>query len=88
MFSSKKYSEHDPLAPSSDEANETLKLMGQYTSEVKEFTDERIKEIINEFAVATELSLRAGFDGIEFHAAHKYLFQQFYSQHFNKRTDD
>ena len=84
----KKYSEHEPLAPSADVANETLKLMGQYTSEVKEFTDERIKEIINEFAVATELSLRAGCDGIEFHAAHKYLFQQFYSQHFNKRTDD
>ena len=62
--------------------------MGQYTTEVKEFTDERIKDIIDEFARGTELSLKAGFDGIELHAANKYLFQQFYSPHFNKRTDD
>ena len=78
----------DPLAPSAEVANATLKEMGQYTTEVKEFTDERIKEIIDEFARGTELSLKAGFDGIELHAANKYLFQQFYSPHFNKRTDD
>ena len=84
----KQYSGIDPLAPSAEVANATLKEMGQYTTEVKEFTDERIKEIINEFARGTELSLKAGFDGIELHAANKYLFQQFYSPHFNKRTDD
>ena len=76
------------MAPSAEVANETLKSMGQYTTEVKEFTDERIKEIIKEFAYASELSIKAGFDGIEFHAANKYLFQQFYSPHFNKRNDD
>ena len=76
------------MAPSAEVANETLKSMGQYTTEVKELTDERIKEIIKEFAYATELSIKAGFDGIEFHAANKYLFQQFYSPHFNKRNDD
>ena len=43
----------DPLAPSAEVANATLKEMGQYTTEVKEFTDERIKEIINEFARGT-----------------------------------
>ena len=84
----KQYSGIDPLAPSAEVANATLKEMGQYTTEVKEFTDERIKEIIDEFARGTELSLKAGFDGIELHAANKYLFQQFYSPHFNKRTDD
>ena len=84
----KQYSGIDPLAPSAEVANATLKEMGQYTTEVKEFKDERIKEIINEFARGTELSLKAGFDGIELHTANKYLFQQFYSPHFNKRTDD
>ena len=82
----KQYSGIDPLAPSAEVANATLKEMGQYTTEVKEFKDERIKEIINEFARGTELSLKAGFDGIELHAANKYLFQQFYSPHFNKRN--
>ena len=75
----KQYSGIVRFAPSADVANETLKELGQYTTEVKEFTDERIKEIINEFARGTELSLKAGFDGIELHAANKYLFQQFYS---------
>ena len=70
----KQYSGIDPLAPSAEVANATLKEMGQYTTEVKEFKDERIKEIINEFARGTELSLKAGFDGIELHAANKYLF--------------
>ena len=59
-----------------------------YKTPVKDLTDEQIKKIINDFAYATELSLKAGFDGIEFHAAHKYLFQQFYSPYTNRRTDD
>ena len=84
----KQYSGVNPLAPSAEKANENLKFLGQYTTPCQEFTDERIKKLINEFANATELSLKAGFDGIEFHAANKYLFQQFYSPSFNKRTDD
>ena len=62
--------------------------MNQYNTPVRELTDERIKSLIEDFANATELSLKAGFDGIELHAANKYLFQQFYSPSFNKRTDD
>ena len=84
----KQYSGLDPLAPSEEKANENLKFLNQYTTPVKEFTDERIKTLIDDFAKATELSLKAGFDGIEFHGANKYLFQQFYSPSFNKRTDD
>ena len=84
----KQYSGVDPLAPSAEKANENLKFLNQYTTPVKEFTDERIKTLIDDFAKATELSLKAGFDGIEFHGANKYLFQQFYSPSFNKRTDD
>ena len=40
----------DPLAPSAERANEILKKLNQYTSPVKEFTDERIKELIKDFA--------------------------------------
>ena len=55
----------DPLAPSAEAATEILKQLNQYNTPIKEFTDERIKELINDFAKATELSIKAGFDGIE-----------------------
>ena len=46
----KQYSGMDPLAPSAERANEILKKLNQYTTPVKEFTDERIKELIKDFA--------------------------------------
>lgn len=46
----KQYSGMDPLAPSAERANEILKQLNQYTTPVKEFTDERIKELIKDFA--------------------------------------
>ena len=78
----------DPVAPSAEVSNKILKETGMYKTPVKDLTDEQIKKIINDFAYATELSLKAGFDGIEFHGANKYLFQQFYSPYTNRRTDD
>ena len=78
----------DPVAPSAEISNKLLKENGMYKTPVKELTDEQIKKIIDDFANATELSLKAGFDGIELHAANKYLFQQFYSPYTNRRTDD
>lgn len=65
----------DPVAPSAEVSNKILKETGMYKTPVKDLTDEQIKKIINDFAYATELSLKAGFDGIEFHGANKYLFQ-------------
>ena len=53
-----------------------------------ELTDSEIKEIIEKFAHATELSIKAGYDGVEIHGANNYLIQQFYSPHTNKRTDN
>ena len=62
----KQYSGVNPLAPSAEKGNENLKFLGQYTSPCQEFTDERINKLINEFANATELSLKAGFDELNF----------------------
>ena len=86
----KEYSGLSPVAPSAEIANQELKKNKQYTEEnkVKELTDEEIKKIIEDFGYATEISLKAGYDGIEIHGANNYLIQQFYSPYTNRRTDD
>ena len=54
----------------------------------KQLNNEDILRIIKDFAYATELSIKAGFDGIEIHGANKFLLQQFYSGYYNKRKDE
>ena len=76
-LSSKQFSGLDPVAPT-----------GNSTLNIHELTDEEIKRIIQKFANSAELSLKAGFDGIEINAANKYLIQQFYSPHSNHRNDE
>lgn len=49
---------------------------------------DEIKKIQADFVRAAELAVKAGFDGIELHAAHGYLINQFYSAVTNKRTDE
>ena len=51
-------------------------------------TNEEIKKIIENFAYATELSLKSGFDGIEIHGANNFIVQQFYSPYTNHRNDE
>lgn len=46
-----------------------------------------IQELIAAFANATDLAVRAGFDGVEIHGANGYLIQQFYSAQSNHRSD-
>jgi len=50
-------------------------------------TEEQIHETTKRFATAAALAERAGFDGVEVHAAHGYLLSQFLSPLVNKRTD-
>ena len=57
-------------------------------SKAIELTDKDIKRIIDDFAKATEISIKAGYDGIEIHGANNYLIQQFYSGYYNKRKDE
>ncbi len=83
----KQYSGMTPVVPSKDIAEKEAKLRGDNT-EMHELTDSEIKEIIEKFAHATELSIKAGYDGVEIHGANNYLIQQFYSPHTNKRTDN
>lgn len=53
----------------------------------KELTREEINGIVNLFAQAASRAKKAGFDGIEVHAAHAYLLAEFLSPFTNKRQD-
>ena len=75
----KEYSELDPVVPSAD----VYPGKGYH-----ELTDSEIKKIIDNFAYATELSIKSGYDGVEIHGANNFLIQQFYSPHTNHRSDE
>src|SRR6187455_1658198 len=47
-----------------------------------------IHRVIGQFADAAARAQKAGFDGVELHGAHGYLFTQFLSATQNRRTDD
>ncbi|NTW71689.1 MAG: FAD-dependent oxidoreductase [Eubacteriaceae bacterium] len=53
----------------------------------KELTIPEIEQIVNDFGDCALRAKKAGFDGIEIHAAHGYLIAQFMSPYVNKRTD-
>lgn len=66
----------------------TEPLFGTWTfGKPRAATKEDIQHIIDSFAHAAEYLERAGFDGINLHAAHGYLLAQFLSPRTNKRTD-
>ncbi|MEV6113337.1 NADH:flavin oxidoreductase/NADH oxidase family protein [Streptomyces sp. NPDC052109] len=50
-------------------------------------TAEQIEATVERFAVTAARAERAGFDGVEIHAAHGYLLSQFLSPLVNRRTD-
>jgi 2,4-dienoyl-CoA reductase-like NADH-dependent reductase (Old Yellow Enzyme family) len=50
-------------------------------------TESQIRATVERFATTAGLAERAGFDGVEVHAAHGYLLSQFLSPRVNQRTD-
>lgn len=62
-------------------------LTASATATAREATKEDIARLIEAFAAAAERAERAGFDGVELHGAHGYLFGQFLSALDNQRSD-
>lgn len=71
---------NDPVAPSA------LRYSEHY-GVPRELTKNEIKQIVDEFRNASRRAMSAGFDGIEIHAAHGYLINEFLSPLTNKRKD-
>ena len=76
------------FAPSLLDDQEIDTLGNKLKVKTEALTEEGIRKVIHDFAYATELAIRAGFDGIELHGANGYLLQQFFSAKTNKRTED
>lgn len=53
----------------------------------KAMTKEEIDYIVDAFANASKRAQTSGFDGVEIHAAHTYLINQFLSPYYNRRDD-
>ncbi|PMH46894.1 oxidoreductase [Vibrio sp. 10N.286.49.B3] len=53
----------------------------------KAMTKDEIDYIVNAFAHASLRAKKSGFDGVEIHAAHTYLINQFLSPYYNRRDD-
>ena len=88
LYAKKELSGVSPVGPTKGIPNEEFEKRKLDPSLIHELTDDEIKKIIENFAYATELSLKAGYDGIEIHGANNFILQQFYSPYTNHRTDD
>jgi N-ethylmaleimide reductase len=86
-----------PIAPSVKIARETSVYIfdgapnGDATfipvEEPKEMTLHDIKQVIDEFRIASKNAIEAGFDGVEIHGANGYLVDQFLRSNSNLRKD-
>ena len=90
LYGGKQHSGKTPLCPSKEIGNKELEKNGRLNDDTRneEMTNEDILRIIKDYANATELALKSGYDGIEIHGANNYLIQQFYSGYYNKRNDE
>lgn len=72
-----------PLSPSA----EKLRILGLF-GKPKAMSSEDILDAIQRYAKTAAIAKKAGFDGVQLHAAHGYLVSQFLSPITNRRTDE
>lgn len=78
-----------PVAPSAIALNGNVNVLRPLRPYVtpRALLTEEIPQIVEEFRKGAENAKKAGFDGVELHAANGYLIDQFLNDRSNKRTD-
>jgi len=71
---------HEAFGPSTNDTDKFPICRGMTSAD--------INQVVEAFGKAAGRAKRAGFDGVQLHAAHGYLLSQFLSPFFNKRTDN
>ncbi|WP_366295966.1 alkene reductase [Paenibacillus sp. AN1007] len=77
-----------PQAPSSIQAQGKVHKLHKSYEMPETMTTEEIKDVVYHFQLAARSAVLAGFDGIELHAAHGYLMDQFINEWTNIRNDE
>ncbi|MDM5453901.1 NADH:flavin oxidoreductase/NADH oxidase family protein [Peribacillus simplex] len=75
----------EPVAPSAVPLSGDVK---DFFNKPRALTTPEIKDLIIRFGNAAKISKNAGFTGVQIHAAHGYLVNQFLSPYHNQRTDE
>jgi len=76
-----------PLDLTQEEMVLMAKAAGGGKGIVREATHQDLAQLADDFAAAAERSRRAGFDAVEIHGAHGYIFSEFLSPAWNRRED-
>ncbi len=79
-LSTRSASHADPIAPSPFRSPLTRQV-------ARELSETGIEELVNNFVKAVIRVKKAGFDGVQLHAAHGYLLSEFLSPYVNRRSD-
>ncbi|WP_077596278.1 oxidoreductase [Oceanobacillus kimchii] len=79
---------HAPVAPSAIVASGHVHRLRKPFQVPKPLSRAEIYQIIDDYRQAARNAIEAGFDGIEIHAAHGYLIDQFISEKSNLRQDE
>jgi 2,4-dienoyl-CoA reductase-like NADH-dependent reductase (Old Yellow Enzyme family) len=75
----------EPVAPSAVPLTGGLK---RFFNQPRALQVSEIEDLIVRFGEAARIAKKAGFTGVQIHAAHGYLFNQFLSPYHNQRTDE
>ena len=79
LFADPSLTGYPPIAPSA--------ISGITQHAVHKMTLSDIQNVVESFGLAAQRAQKAGFDGVQLHAAHGYLLSQFLSPFFNMRSD-